>query len=193
MMRHAKCKHLSLAIAFSLSIFTAGCGTSEKERGYEETGTTDENYSEKLDYTITGIEPGAGIMQATEKALEEYKNLATGWKVDVASTGAMTAELGKAIKNEEPIIVTGWTPHWKFAKYDLKFLDDPKGIYGDVEVIKTIARKGLKEETPDAYKLLEQFHWEPEDMESIMLESEKGVAIEEAAKNWVRENKDKVS
>ena len=37
----------------------------------------------------------------------------------------MTAALKSAIANDEEIAVTGWTPHWMFARWDLKYLDDP--------------------------------------------------------------------
>ena len=152
-----------------------------------------EDYSEAVNYTITGIEPGAGISVATEKAIEEYDSLA-GWEVELSSTAAMMSELEKAIDNEEPIIITGWNPHWMFSKYpDMKYLDDPKGIYGDVETINTLARLGLEEDMPEAYKLLEQFEWDVEDMESIMYESsETGEEIETIAKQWVEDNQDKV-
>ena len=79
----------------------------------------------------------------------------------------MAAELDKAIKNEDPIIVTGWTPHWMFAKYDLKYLEDPKGVYGDAEKIETFARKGLKEDQPSAYTVLDQFSWTNDDVPTI--------------------------
>lgn len=34
----------------------------------------------------------------------------------------------------------------------MKYLEDPDNVYGDREVIKTLARKGLKEDMPNAYK-----------------------------------------
>src|SRR5690625_6282220 len=80
----------------------------------------------EADRTITGIDPGAGVVTAAENAVEEYDNL-EGWEVDMSSGGAMVTALDQAYENEEPIIVTGWSPHWKFASYDLKYLDDPLG------------------------------------------------------------------
>src|SRR5690606_30942325 len=122
---------------------------------------------EQVDYKIVGIDPGAGLMKLTiEEALPEYG--LDKWEVVEGTGAAMTAALKKAYDNKEPIIVTGWTPHWKFASFDLKYLEDPKGIFGGAEDINTIVRKGLKEDHPDAYLLLDQFNWEPADMEKVM-------------------------
>ncbi|TQR30074.1 glycine betaine ABC transporter substrate-binding protein [Lysinibacillus sphaericus] len=151
-----------------------------------------EDLKNQADKTITGIEPGAGITASTEKALDEYDNLA-GWQLLTSSSGAMTTSLAKAIKNKEDIIVTGWSPHWKFAKYDLKYLDDPKGVYGGEETINTFARKGLKEDQPDVYSVLDNFHWTSEDLESVMLEIMDGKDPKQAAKDWVEANADKVA
>jgi len=151
-----------------------------------------EDLKNQADRTITGIEPGAGITAATEKALDEYDNLA-GWQLLTSSSGAMTTSLAKAIKNKEDIIVTGWSPHWKFAKYDLKYLEDPKGVYGGEETINTFARKGLKEDQPDVYSVLDNFHWTSEDLESVMLEIMDGKDPKQAAKDWVEGNADKVA
>lgn len=171
----------------------AACGSEEKEEGNAEGDSGETNYGEEIDYTITGIEPGAGITVATEKAIEEYDSL-SGWELEQSSTAAMVTELEEAIASESPIIVTGWNPHWKFAKFDnLKYLEDPKGIYGDVEVIKSLARKGLEKDKPNAYKLIDQFEWSVEDMEGIMYEaSESGKEVAEVAKQWVKNNPDKV-
>ncbi|MFD2639452.1 glycine betaine ABC transporter substrate-binding protein [Piscibacillus salipiscarius] len=151
-----------------------------------------ENYADELDQKITGIEPGAGVVKAAESAVETYPEL-EGWSVETSSSGAMATALGEAISNEEPIVVTGWTPHWKFAKYDLKYLEDPEKSFGDAEVIKTMVREGLEEDLPNAYKVLDQFNWETADMEEVMLEVSDGASAEEAAANWVENNQEKVA
>ncbi|MFD2639451.1 glycine betaine ABC transporter substrate-binding protein [Piscibacillus salipiscarius] len=181
-------------IAISFLLIIAACGdTDSSEEGTDNGSNDGTNYSEAVDYTITGIEPGAGITVTTEKAIEEYENL-SGWTLETSSTAAMVTALEEAISNEEPIIVTGWNPHWKFAKFpDLKYLDDPKGIYGEAENINTLAKNGLQDEKPNAYKLLDQFEWDVEDMEEIMYESQDtGDSIDEVAQRWVDDNRDKV-
>ncbi|WP_036687752.1 glycine betaine ABC transporter substrate-binding protein [Paucisalibacillus globulus] len=182
-------KKILLTIGLTTALALAGCSNDSSDQ--VENGET--SYSEAVDHTIIGIEPGAGISVTTEKAIEEYESL-SGWTVELSSTAAMAAELDKAMENEEPIIITGWNPHWTFAKYpDMKYLEDTKGVYGDVEEIKTIARKGLEEEKPEAFKLLDQFNWEVEDMEWIMYESkESGDDIAAVAEQWVADNQSKV-
>ncbi|MCU6711988.1 glycine betaine ABC transporter substrate-binding protein [Paenibacillus sp. J5C_2022] len=143
-----------------------------------------------LDYTITGIEPGAGLMMKTEKVIEDYG--LSDWKLLDSSSAAMAQALEKAYEDEKPIIVTGWTPHWKFAKMDLKYLEDPKGIYGADEQIHTIVRNGLKEDDAEAYAFLDAFNWTPDDMATVMVDIVEGQSAEEAAKAWVEANADKV-
>ncbi|WP_019241662.1 MULTISPECIES: glycine betaine ABC transporter substrate-binding protein [Bacillus] len=152
-----------------------------------------EDLTDEANKTITGVEPGAGITAATEKAMNsEYKNLAS-WNLATSSSGAMTVALEQAIKKKEEIIVTGWSPHWKFASFDLKYLDDPKGVYGGEESINTFVRKGLENDSPEVYSILDRFFWTPEDLESVMLEIADGTNPEIAAENWISANKDKVA
>ncbi|AIG46459.1 TPA: ABC transporter permease/substrate binding protein [Streptococcus pyogenes] len=151
-----------------------------------------EDLSKQADQKITGIEPGAGIMAAAKKTLKEYHNLSS-WELVAASTGAMTTSLDQAIKKKDPIVVTAWSPHWMFAKYDLKYLKDPKETFGSTENINTIARKGLKKDLPNVYKIIDKFHWTQKDMAAVMLDINKGMSPEAAAKKWVEANKSKVS
>lgn len=140
---------------------------------------------------ITGIEPGAGIVKATDKTIKSYPNL-KGWEQVISSTGAMNAQLKRAVQNKDEIVITGWSPYWIFQRYDLKYLDDPKGTMGRAESIHTMTRKGLKKDMPEAYKILDNFKWDVKDMESIMLEIEDGKDPEKATSEWIENNRDKV-
>ena len=150
------------------------------------TDLTDENGS-----TITAIEPGAGVTNSAQNAVKEYDNL-SDWEVSVSSTGAMIAELEQAINDEEDIVVIGWKPHWMFMDYDLKMLDDPENVFGGYEEIHSYAREGLKEDNPEAYKIIDNFYWEVEDMSSVMEELATDVEPEEAADNWIEANRETV-
>ncbi|WP_280562007.1 MULTISPECIES: glycine betaine ABC transporter substrate-binding protein [unclassified Chromohalobacter] len=141
---------------------------------------------------IVGIDPGAGLMNLTEKAIEEY-SLGDAINLQSGSGATMTAALDSAIKNDEDIVVAGWTPHWMFARWDLKYLDDPKNAYGGAEHINTVVRQGLKDDMPEAYAILDNFEWTPDQMGEVMLmNQEEGSDPYENAKKWVDEHPDVV-
>ncbi|MGM7723076.1 glycine betaine ABC transporter substrate-binding protein [Metabacillus sp. Hm71] len=176
-----------LTIALGLTFGLAACSSGEESSGQADSASV----GDTVDYKITGIDPGAGIMKATSAAIEEYG--LSEWELVEGSGAAMTAALKKAYDDEEPIIITGWTPHWMFSKFDLKYLEDPKGAYGEAEDIHSIARNGLAEDLPGVHKVLDQFHWTPDDMGVVMSAIQDGTSPEEAAAAWVEDNADKVA
>ncbi|MDI3539700.1 MAG: glycine betaine/proline transport system substrate-binding protein [Methanolobus sp.] len=139
---------------------------------------------------ITGIEPGAGIMTATENAIEAYD---LEYELVASSSAGMAAELRTAISNGDWIVVTGWSPHWKFDRWDLKYLEDPEMVYGDEEYVATLARAGLQEDKPELYGIISRFYWTQEDIQSVMMDIEEGMSPEAAAAKWVENNPDKVN
>lgn len=148
--------------------------------------------SDEAGKTIMGIEPGAGVVAAAENTVATYDNL-SDWNVATSSSGAMTVALGQAIKNKEDIVITGWSPHWMFAKYDLKYLDDPEGTMGEAESINTMVRQGLADDLPEVYEVLDKFNWTQEDMEEVMLSINDGTSAEDAAKDWVTNHPEEVA
>ncbi|KQL54003.1 glycine/betaine ABC transporter [Heyndrickxia shackletonii] len=177
-------KIIGFASVVALSFSLAACGSDKASSNKSTVG-------DSVDHKIIGIDPGAGIMEATDKAIKDYK--LDDWQLVSGSSAAMTATLKKAYDKKEPIIITGWNPHWMFAKYDLKYLKDPKGVYGSAEEIHTIARKGLKKDLPEAYKILSNFKWSEDDMGKVMLDIQQGTKPADAAANWVKDNPEKVA
>jgi glycine betaine/proline transport system substrate-binding protein len=186
-------KFSKVTLALGLSLGLAACSGGEESSGTSDTDTGSDKVSvgEAVEYKITGIDPGAGIMKATAAAIEEYE--LTDWELIEGSGAAMTASLKKAYDKEEPIIITGWTPHWMFSKFDLKYLEDPNGVYGEAENINSIVRNGLAEDLPGVHKVLDQFHWTPDEMGVVMSNIQDGTKPEEAATAWVEDNADRVA
>lgn len=151
-----------------------------------------EDLSDQADKKITGIEPGAGIMKSAQKAQKDYNNL-SGWELVSSSTGAMTTSLDQAYENKEDIVVTAWSPHWIFAKYKLKYLKDSQKSFGNSESIHSLTRKGLKKDMPKVNKIINRFNWTQGDMESVMLDINKGMSPEKAAKKWIKNHPKKVA
>ncbi|KQL37385.1 MULTISPECIES: glycine betaine ABC transporter substrate-binding protein [Bacillaceae] len=190
MMKLAK-KITGLGAVALLSLGLAACGDTEEANDSTSTDSNAGSVGESVNYKITGIDPGAGIMEATERAITDYE--LDEWDLVSGSSAAMTASLKKAYDAEEPIIITGWTPHWKFAEYDLKYLEDPKGSYGGEEEIHTIGRTGLQEDMPEAHQVLSNFNWTEDDMGEVMIAIKNGEKPEVAAQAWVDANPEKIA
>ena len=136
---------------------------------------------------IIGIESDSGMMTIMREKLIPAYGL-EDFELIPGTEVSMTAELANAIKKRKWIVVLGWTPHWMFGRWALKFLDDPKEIWGGGESIHTLCRKGLEEDMPDVYKFLDNFYWKPEDMEQLLLWNEMGGNPYDNAKRWIRAN-----
>ena len=140
---------------------------------------------------IIGIDPGAGEMGIAHKAIDAYK---LPLKLVDGSGATMTAALKNAIDNHQWIVVTGWTPHWMWARWKLKYLADPKGVFGHAENIDTLARKGLKQDAPGAWRILDGFHWTPQEMQQVMAANQKEGADPAAnAEQWVKAHSQQVA
>ncbi|WP_185984765.1 glycine betaine ABC transporter substrate-binding protein [Aureimonas mangrovi] len=139
---------------------------------------------------VIGIDPGAGLMAASERAIEDYDLDVT---LVEGTDATMTAALQDAISREEPIVVTAWTPHWMFSRFDLKYLEDPQVSLGEEETVHNVVRAGLQEDMPDVYRIISNFRLTLPDEEAIMLENEEGADPAETARAWVDANPDTVA
>lgn len=149
------------------------------------------DHADKFKDRIVGIDPGAGEMGLTQKVIKQYK---LPLKLVAGSGATMTAALKDAIDNQQWIVVPGWTPHWMWARWKLKYLSDPKGVYGSADEIDTLTRKGLKQDDPAAYAILNAFHWTPDVMQEVMAGSRKpGQDPVSSTKQWVAGHPDMVS
>ena len=137
---------------------------------------------------IVGIDAGAGIMKTTDKAIAAYG--LDGYTLMTSSSSTMLASLKKAMDKGEWIVITGWTPHWMFDQFDLKFLDDPKKVYGDLEEIHAIAWKGFSEKDPFAAEFFGNIKLTTEELSSFMTAMKDArMDEEEIARKWRDEHR----
>ena len=139
--------------------------------------------------TVQGIDPGSGLMQASEKALNIYD--LSDLKLISASGAAMTAVLDRAINDDQWVVVTGWTPHWMFARYKLRFLKDPKSAFGGQEGIHAIARLGLDKDHPKVVAFLTRFKLSDGELDAMLLDAQ-NTSTEKAVNNYIANNKKQI-
>jgi glycine betaine/proline transport system substrate-binding protein len=143
---------------------------------------------EKLDGTITGIDPGAGLMRLSKQAIDDY---GLDYELQVSSGAGMTAALERAVRRDEWIVVTGWSPHWMFGKYDLRYLEDPKGVLGQAERVHAYARNGFYQDHIKAASFLSRMQIPVGQLEAAMFKAQE-TSYEEAVDAYIAENPKRV-
>ena len=76
-----------------------------------------------------------------------------------------------------------------FPVCKLKFLEDPKGIFGKVEIITAIARKGFGKQHPFVAELIGNIHMTTDEISSLLNDvSQNEYNEKEGAEKWVKEH-----
>lgn len=145
--------------------------------------------ADQFDHKMYGIDPGASMMKTTEELIANY---ALDFELVASSEVGMMTALDKAYRNQKPVVITGWSPHWMFAKYDLKYLEDPKQSYGAAEGIHTLANKQFTQNNPEVVKMLKAFKMNDQQIGSLESLINSGMEPQDAARKWISENSDLV-
>ncbi|UFJ40309.1 glycine betaine ABC transporter substrate-binding protein [Brevibacillus humidisoli] len=146
--------------------------------------------SETFNGQVVGVEPGAGMMVTSEKTIQSYG--LTDYKLLSGSTPAMLAAVKKATDNQEPIVFLAWRPHTMFQDFDIKMLEDPKGVwaYDDCRIGTST---DLKEKAPDLYSFLQNFRISMDEIESFLVKMDKENAdVNDLAKEWIEQNRNDI-
>lgn len=143
--------------------------------------------SAKFNNTIVGIDSGSATFRLTEELVKAYD---LPMEIIDGSGATMTAALRDAIRREEWVVVTGWSPHWMFGRWKLHYLDDPKNIYGQQENIYSMARKDFKDRHPVVHAFLKRMAFESVDQFQTYMNysQEDGATPESSAHRFIKEN-----
>lgn len=144
---------------------------------------------DKLGGKVQGIDPGAGLTRLSKEAIDKYG--LEGYELVTASDAAMTAALDRAIRRKDWIVATGWSPHWMFGAYDLRYIADPENALGGVERVYTVSRKGFQTDFPQAAEFLMRMHLPVKELEAAMFDARE-TSVDEAVKKYIETHKGRV-
>lgn len=149
-----------------------------------------DSVNDKLDGTITGIDPGAGVTRLSKKAIKKYS--LNDYDLQISSGAGMTAALERAVRRNEWIVVTGWSPHWKFGRWNLRYLEDPKGVLGSYERIHAIAREGFYQQNVEAAAMITRMHLPIDQLEAAMDKAQE-TSYEEAVNDYIANHPERIN
>ena len=149
----------------------------------------DPSLAARFENRVQGIDPGSGLNQASALALKTY--LLKDLELVSSSSAAMTAVLDQAIRQQRWVIVTSWTPHWMFARYRLRFLQDPERVFGGIEWIHALGRPQLDLEMQEVAGFLTRFHLPDQEMSDLLLQANDRTA-EAAVEDYIASHQARV-
>lgn len=150
------------------------------------------DHADEYGTRIVGIEPGAGLTAATQDKVIPTYGL-EDWEFLTSSSAAMLAELENAMSSGDNIVVTLWHPHWAYAAYDIRDLEDPEGTLGEAERLYNLGRPGFHEDYPNASQLLHNLYLSDEqllEIEDLMVVEYDREKNAQAINEWLEANPD---
>lgn len=135
---------------------------------------------------ILGIDSGAGVMRQARKAIEAYglNNIV----LQNLSEQEMTRLFLESYRRQNEVVITGWEPHWIFARYDVRFLEDPDKVFGHKENIFAIGTNDLKEKHPHVVRFFERMQLSEKQINNLIYYMNKESDPQEGVKEWIRKN-----
>jgi glycine betaine/proline transport system substrate-binding protein len=151
-------------------------------------------FKDALGGRIYGIEPGndgnrtvLGMIKGDVYGLKEFDLVES-------SEQGMLAEVDRAIRRHQPIVFLAWEPHPMNTKYDIRYLDDPRAVFGPNQGAATIytnTRQGYLAECPNIGRFLQNLQFTLPIEDTIMARTLfDGVDPAKAAEDWLKANPD---
>lgn len=177
----------------NLEKFSGSWYTGEVKSGivvpeYVTINTVEEIETQKDNFNgeIVGIDPGANVMKTIGQMIKD-----NGWNIKLVSgsEASMMSALDKAYREHKWIAIYGWSPHWMFAKYDLKFLQDTQNVFGESEQIVTLANKNFSKRMPEAANIIKKMKLDAKQIGIVEDMINGGMEPLAAAKKWVGDNR----
>ncbi len=136
----------------------------------------------KFNSQVIGVGSGAGVNMSTKKAIKAY---GLNMHLTPSSTAAMAASLKRAIGQHKPIVVTAWSPLWIWSKFNLKYLKDPKNIYGKAGHVNTLVNPSLPNKAPKVFMFLNRFYIKLSDLNTLEAKTQNGMSQKDAVNQWL--------
>lgn len=127
----------------------------------------------RLGHRIQGIDPGAGLMERSKEALDRYGLDKQQYRLVAADAHVMSKALAAAEADHDWIVATGWTPHWIFGKWSLRFLADPKNVLGSGQHVDALVREGFREDYPRVAAILSAMQLSLPELQNAMFDAQK--------------------
>ncbi|WP_417705333.1 choline ABC transporter substrate-binding protein [Pseudomonas sp.] len=148
-------------------------------------------FKDELDGKIYGIEAGSGANTAIQKMIDSNQFGLGGFKLVESSEAGMLAAVGRAARNEKPVVFFGWRPHPMNLSMQITYLTGTEDVFGPNDgaaTVSTVTAPDYAERCPNANRLLTSLRFtsaqEAELMQPIMDRKQPA----QVARDWIKAN-----
>lgn len=132
-------------------------------------------FKDQLDGKIYGIEAGSGANTAIQRMIDSNQFGLGGFKLVESSEAGMLAAVGRAVRNEKPVVFFGWKPHPMNLQMPITYLTGTEEVFGPNDgaaTVSTVTAPDYAQRCPNANRLLTSLRFtsaqEAELMQPIM-------------------------
>jgi len=147
-----------------------------------------DDVKEKLSSQVQGIDPGAGLTRLSEQAIKDY---GLDYQLQISSEAGMLTTVDRAMRSEDWFVATAWSPHWMFGKYDLRYIEDPKGSLGEAEHVDILSRKDFATDNQKVAEFFSRMKLPISELEAAMFDAQE-TSYEEAVGRYIENNPDRI-
>lgn len=144
----------------------------------------------RMDKRIRGIGATSGLMVGAAKILKSYGLDSVGYEVIPGDATDWIENFKQAVGEKRWIVMPLWQPQWINAAYNVRVLDEPKGIYGKGDTAVLLGHETLKSKlSPETLRRLANIKLSV----AAVTEMDRWVNVDgltprEAAKKWLAAN-----
>ncbi|MBU1332571.1 MAG: choline ABC transporter substrate-binding protein [Gammaproteobacteria bacterium] len=148
-------------------------------------------FKDELDGKIYGIEAGSGANTAIQKMIDSNQFGLGGFKLVESSEAGMLAAVGRAVRNEKPVVFFGWKPHPMNLSMQVTYLTGTDDVFGPNDgaaTVSTVTAPDYAARCPNANRLLTSLRFTSAQEAELMQPIMDRTAPEQVARDWIKAN-----
>ena len=148
-------------------------------------------FKDELDGKIYGIEAGSGANTAIQKMIDTNQFGLGGFKLVESSEAGMLAAVGRAVRNEKPVVFFGWKPHPMNLSMQITYLTGTEDVFGPDDgaaTVSTVTAPDYAERCPNANRLLTSLRFTSEQEAELMQPIMGRKQPAQVARDWIKAN-----
>lgn len=148
-------------------------------------------FKDELDGKIYGIEAGSGANTAIQKMIDSNQFGLGGFKLVESSEAGMLAAVGRAVRNEKPVVFFGWKPHPMNLSMQITYLTGTEDVFGPNDgtaTVSTVTAPDYAERCPNANRLLTSLRFTSAQEAELMQPIMDRKAPAQVARDWIKAN-----